>query len=211
MTTGSSSVTTDLLGPNYSYANTIPGPSSLGVGTDGTFSQLGNNASAVATYVKTLISGDPPLGDQYFVNTGGVCTAPDKSLQPRYNYINNKPQTQNDLPNGLKDLGSDFNGLIPGTVGDIASLNPLYLFKSLTADAEPRCKCYKCDVTSGGSTGFLTPELTPDFDPANCQEVDPSQCIPSKEGFSNYEEISISPIPTILAVLALGYFVFSRN
>lgn len=208
--TGSPNVKTDLLGPDYSYANTIPGPSSLGVGSDGTFSQLGSNADAVATYVKTMITGDPPLGDQYFVNTGGVCVAPDKSLQPRSNYINNKPQTQNDLPPGLKDLGSDFNGLIPGTVGDIASLNPLYLFKALSADAEPPCKCYKCDVTSGGSTGFLTSELTPDFDPANCQEVDPSQCMTSKESFSNYDDIPISPIPTILAVIALGYFVFSR-
>ena len=211
ISSGSPNVQTDILGPDYSYANNIPGPSSLGVGSDGTFSQLGSNADAVGTYVKTMISGDPPLGDQYFVNTGGVCTAPDKSLQPRSNYINNKPQTQNDLPNGLKDLGSDFNGLIPGTVGDISSLNPIYLFKAITADAEPPCKCYKCDVTSGNGTGFLTAELTPDFDPANCQEVDPSQCVTAKEGFLNYDEIAISPIPTILAVLALGYFVFSRR
>ena len=208
---GSSNVQTDLLGPEYSYANNVPGPSSLGVGTDGTFSQLGSNAGAVATYVKTMISGDPPLGDQYFVNTGGVCIAPDKSLQPRSNYINNKPQNQDLMPPGLKDLGSDFNGLIPGTVGDISSLNPLYLFKALTADAEPPCKCYKCDITSGGATGFLTAELTPDFDPANCQEVDPSQCATTKEGFSNFNEISISPIPTFVALIALGYFIFSRN
>jgi hypothetical protein len=111
----------------------------------------------------------------------------------------------------LKDIGSDFNGLIPGTVGDIASLNPLYLFKSLSADAEPPCKCYKCNVTSGDSTGFLTPELTPDFDSANCQEVDAAQCVKAKESFANYGEIPISPIPTILAVLALGYFIFSRK
>jgi len=211
LSNGSPNVETDLLGPKYSYANAVPGPSSLGVGSDGTFSQLGSNAGAVATYVKTLITGDPPLGDQYFVNTGGVCTAPDKSLQPRSNYINNKPQTQDDLPAGMKDLGSDFNGLIPGTVGDIASMNPMYLFRSLRADAEPPCKCYKCNVTSGASTGFLTTELSPDFDTVNCQEIDPSQCVQTKESFSNYDDINISAIPTILAVCLLGYFIFSRN
>lgn len=208
---GSPNVQTDLLGPKYSYADTVPGPSSLGVGSDGTFSQLGNNAGAVATYVKTLITGDPSLGDSYFVNTGGVCVAPDKSLQPRSNYINNIPQTQDDLPAGMKDLGSDFNGLIPGTVGDIASLNPMYLFKALAADAEPPCKCYKCNVTSGATTGFLSPELTPDFDTVNCQEVDASQCAQTKESFSNYEEISISSIPTIIAVGLLAYYIFSRR
>lgn len=199
---------TDITGPSYSYANAVPSPSSLGVGSDGTFSQLGNNASAVATYVKTLISGDPPLGDQYFVNTGGVCTAPDKSLQPRSNYINNKPRTQDDVPAGMKDFGSDFNGLIPGTIGDIASMNPLYMFRSLTADSEPPCKCYKCNVTSGASTGFLTSELSPDFDTVNCQEVDQSQCVQTKENFSNYNE---SSIPTIIAVCILGYLIFSRS
>lgn len=196
----------NIMGPSFDYAGAVPGPSSLGVGSDGSFSQLSTNASAVGTYIKTLISGDPPLGDSYFVNTGGMCTAPNGSLQVRSNYINNKPQTQDDMPAGLKDLGSDFNGLIPGTVGDITALNPLYLFKSLAADAEPACKCYKCDVTSGAATAYLTSELSPDFDPSLCQEVDPSQCT-STESFTNSSSFDTGVIPTLLAISALIYII----
>ena len=59
----------DLLGPSYSYADNITGPTSLGVGSDGSFGQIGSNASAIAYYVEALITGNPPLGNQFFVNT----------------------------------------------------------------------------------------------------------------------------------------------
>jgi len=63
---GASNVETDLLGPSYSYADNIPAPSSLGIGTDGSFSQLGTNMSGIGTYVSALIDGDPPLGNRVF-------------------------------------------------------------------------------------------------------------------------------------------------
>ena len=88
---GASNVQTEVLGPSYSYTDNVATPSSLGINSNGSFDQLGTNLGAVGTYVSTLIEGNPPLGNQYFVNTGGVCTAPDGSTQPRYNYINNKP------------------------------------------------------------------------------------------------------------------------
>lgn len=201
--------TSDILGPSYSYADNVPGPSSLGVGSDGTMSQLGRNASAVGTYVKTLITGDPPLGNQFFVNTGGTCTAPDGSVQPRSNYINNMSSGAEDLPAGIKELGSDFNGLIPGVVGDIEGLNPLHLFTALTEDASPQCACYQCTVTdpTGQQYGFLTPSMSPDFDSTLCSQVDTSKCLGGTESFSNMTDSTM--IPTILAGLAALYFVFS--
>ena len=200
----------DLLGPAYSYADNVPGPNSLGVGTNGTFGQLTSNAGAVSTYVKTLITGDPPLGNQYFVNTGGMCTAPDGSSQIRWNYINNKSSGADLMPASLSDIGADFNGLIPGIVGDIESLNPLYMLRSLASDGTPACECYKCNVTSGNSTAFLTTSLSPDFDANECQKVDPSLCkAPTTESFSNASDFTM--VPTIVGVLAIAYFVFSRN
>lgn len=205
---GASNVETDLLGPSYSYADSITGPTSLGVGSNGSFSQLGTNANAIAYYTEALITGNPPLGNQYFVNTGGMCTAPNGSLQPRYNYINNMSTGAGALPAAISELGSDFNGLIPGVVDDIEGLNPLHLFSSLVADPSPPCVCMSCPVSgSGNQSKFLTTSLSPDVPASQCTQVDPSQCA-STESFTNKQEV-VSAIPTILAGLGVLYFVFS--
>jgi len=197
--------TTDILGPDYSYADNIQGPSAQGVGSDGTFSQLGRNASAIAYYVQTLITGDPPLGNQFFVNTGGTCTASDGQLRSRYNYVNNMSSGSAALPASMSELGSDFNGLIPGVVDDIEGLNPTYLFSAMTADSSPSCGCYKCNVTSGTPYQFLTPSLDPDFSSDQCQEVDISNCSPpSTESFGNQWNYTL-PV-AIVGILALLVF-----
>jgi hypothetical protein len=206
---GASNVQTDLLGPSYSYADSITGPTSLGVGSNGSFGQLGTNANAIAYYTEALITGNPPLGNQYFVNTGGMCAAPNGSLQPRYNYINNMSTGAGALPAAISELGSDFNGLIPGVVDDIEGLNPLYLFSALVADSNPPCVCMSCPVSgSGNQSRFLTTSLSPDLAASQCQQVDPSQCASPPESFTNKQEL-VSVIPTIIAGLGVLYFVFS--
>jgi hypothetical protein len=205
---GASNVQTDLLGPSYSYADSITGPSSLGVGSNGSFGQLGTNANAISYYTQALITGNPPLGNQFFVNTGGMCTAPNGSLQPRYNYINNMSTGAGALPPAISELGSDFNGLIPGVVDDIEGLNPLHLFSALVADANPPCVCMSCPTSSGTVAKFLTTTLSPDVASSQCQQVDPSQCASVPESFMNKQE-AVSVIPTIIAGLGFLYFVFS--
>jgi hypothetical protein len=186
-------VETDLMGPAYSYADHLPPPSGeggLGVGSDGTFSQLGTNLGAVGTYVSTMVGGGTPLGNQYYVNTGGTCTAPDGSIQPRYNYINNMS-----------------TGLVGGVISDIGGLNPLYLVNSMTASASPACKCYQCPVTSGEQYRFLSPDLSPDFTGRICKVVDSSKCMPkSKEGFAND-----LLIPLVVAGVALTAVLLLRK
>lgn len=187
---GASNVQTDLMGPAYSYADNIPTTGSLGVGSDGSFGQMGTNLGAVGTYVGTMTSGHN-MGNQYYVNTGGTCTAPNGSLQSRFNYINNMS-----------------SGLIPGVIGDIEGLNPMYLMNSLMSDSSPACKCYQCPVTSGGAFQFLSPDLSPDFDPSICTVVDISKCPQAKstEGFSND-----TLIPTIIAGIALCTIILLRK
>ena len=204
---GASNAQTDLMGPSYSYSDNIPGPSSLGIGSAGTFGQLGTNLSGIGTYVSTLIDGDPPLGNQFFVNTGGTCTAPDGSTQSRYNYINNKPDASSLLPASMSEIGSGMNGLIPGVIGDIEGLNPMYMMSALMADSSPQCECYKCDVTTGAPARFLTTSLSPDYNSTNCTQVDPSQC--TSESFENYTSIPI--IPTLLGVGALSLLFYFRK
>lgn len=210
---GGDSKSTGMLGPDYSYADNIQSASSLGVGSNGTFSQLGTNADAIAYYVKALITGDPPLGNQFFVNTGGTCTAPDGQLRPRYNYINNMSSGAASLPAAMSDLGADFNGLIPGVVDDIEGLDPLYIFKAMASDGSPSCLCYQCNVTSGSQYQWLTSSLDPDFSTDQCTQVDSSLCpAPSSttESFVNKEPL-ISAIPTIIAGLGFALLVFTSK
>lgn len=204
-------VSTDIMGPSFDYAAAIPGPTSLGVGSDGSFSQVDNNLSAVTTYVKQLITG-PGLGNQFFIKTGGTCTAPDGTQQERSNYINNKAVGADLIPQSMNDLSfltSDLNGLIPGMVGDLEGLDPLYLFNALSGDANPPCSCYSCEVTDGSSNAFLTPKLSPDYDANLCTVVDPSQCGEQKESFTNQKEGS--PYPTLFAFFAFLYLQVTRT
>jgi len=203
-----SGIETELIGPDYSYADSITGPKSMGVGSNGSFGQLGSNANAVAYYVESLITGNPPLGNQFFVNTGGMCTASDGSSQPRYNYINNMSSGAAALPASISELGSDFNGLIPGVADDIEGLNPLHMFSALAADASPSCVCMSCPITGGTQAKFVSKDLDPDLTGSQCQEVDSSKCMATTESFSN-ETTFVSTIPTILAGLAILYFIFS--
>lgn len=205
----SANLKTNIVGPEYSYADNISGPSALGIGSDGTFSQLGRNASGISYYVQQLITGDPPLGNQFFINTGGTCTATDGSIQSRSNYINNMSSGSAAMPAAMSELGTDFNGLIPGVVDDIEGLNPLHLFSALMADASPACSCYQCPTTSGRQYGFLSPDLTTDLATSQCQVVDMQNCVDTGvENFSN-QESSMGAIPTILAGLGFLYFIFS--
>lgn len=196
-----------VMGPSYSYADNIQGPASMGVGSNGSFSQVATNTGAITNYVKYMISG-PALGNRFFVNTGGTCVAPDKSVQSRYNFINNVSSGADALPAAMKqDLGgiaSEFDGLLPGMLEDLEGLSPLHLMSSLAADSEPSCECYTCQTTGGPQSYFLNVDMTPDFDSDLCQKVDPSVCIQSKEGFSDLSGFLI--IGGILVILiALNY------
>jgi len=198
----------EILGPSYSYADHITGPTSLGVGSNGSFGQLGSNANAVSYYVQAMITGNPPLGNQFFVNTGGMCMIPDGSLHPRYNYINNMSSGAAALPSSISELGADFNGLIPGVADDIEGLNPLHMFTALVSDANPPCVCMSCPTSGGTQAKFVNKDMDPDLYGSQCQEVDSSQCMASTESFTNQTSFA-NMIPTILASLGILYFIFS--
>jgi hypothetical protein len=193
---------TSVMGPSYSYVDNIQSPSALGVGSDGSMSQIARNIDGIVTYVQYLISG-PAMGNRFFVKTGGTCTAPDGSSQSRSNYVNNVTDAAEALPQSMRrDLGglaSDFNGLIPGMIQDVEGLNPVSLFNSLSADSVPTCECYSCPVTSGLSNGFLNTTLSPDYDPDLCQKVDPSVC----RNVESFEDDSVTPIIVAVGILFL--------
>jgi hypothetical protein len=109
-----------------------------------------------------------------------------------------------DVPASMKEIGSSFNGLIPGIIGDIEGLNPLHLFTALTSDSSPPCLCYQCDVSSGPNAKFMTTNLSPDYDEQNCKPVDPSNCLPpTKESFTNPTNTT-----TVATIIAFGLLFF---
>lgn len=204
---GPSAVGDSIMGPSYSYAENIKGPAALGVGSRGTISQLSTNTGAIFQYVKYMISG-PALGNQYFVNTGGSCTASDKSTQPRYSYINNVSSGAGVLPETMKkDLGSvasNFDGLLPGMLEDVEGLNPVHLFSSLAADSTPACECYTCPTSGGEESRFMNKDLTPDFVTSACKVDDISKCIKTKEGFT---DMSGSAYPILIGIGLLAILI----
>lgn len=184
---GNAKTSASIVGYDYSYSDKVPPPTALGVGDGGSFGQLFTNLGAATKYVKIMSAGDTPLGNSYFVSTGGSCTAPDGSSRSRMNFINNVS-----------------SGLLPGVLGDIGGLNPSYLFTALAADGNPSCSCYSCPATNGPKFGFLTPELSPDFNPNICSVVDISNCV-KKESFGNFSLSNVSIALGIVAILVLTF------
>jgi hypothetical protein len=138
----------NLLGPDYLYWKRILKPSDMGMSDDGNFGALANNISGLINYVEVMVSGKGgsttggPLGDKFFLKTGGQCTdVASNKLVDRYIYVNNIPN--GNIPFISSGLGgtdfTEFEGLIPGTLGDLAKLNPLNLFKSFMMGENPPC------------------------------------------------------------------------
>ena len=138
----------NLLGPDYIYWKRILKPSDMGMSDDGNLDTLANNIGGLINYVEVLVSGKGgsttggPLGDKFFLKTGGQCTdVASKKLVDRYIYINNIPS--GNIPFISSGLGgtdfTEFEGLIPGTLGDLGKLNPLSLFKSFMMGEYPPC------------------------------------------------------------------------
>jgi hypothetical protein len=137
-----------LLGPDYLYWKRILKPSDMGMSDDGNFSALANNIGGLINYVEVLVTGKGgsttggPLGDKFFLKTGGQCTdVASNNLVDRHIYVNNIPN--GNIPFISSGLGgtdfTEFEGLIPGTLGDLGKLNPLGLFKSFMMGENPPC------------------------------------------------------------------------
>jgi hypothetical protein len=138
----------NLLGPDYLYWKRILKPSDIGMSSDGNFGALTNNVNGLINYVEVLVSGNAgsttggPLGDRFFLKTGGQCTDVASGQKvDRYIYIDNVPN--GNIPFISSGLGgtdfTEFEGIIPGLLGDLGKLNPLNLFKSFMMGDNPDC------------------------------------------------------------------------
>lgn len=122
---------------SYPYHTYIQPPTAIGASSAGTVSALTSDIGALLYYVNVLVTGHPkngtPLGNKYFMATGATCTDSTGASQPRSVYINNIPD--GDIPLLSSAMGvniSEFEGLVPGVLEDLAYINPLKLFTAFS-------------------------------------------------------------------------------
>jgi len=133
----------------YPYSKYILAPGKLGASPSP--NALGNDVRALISYVKVLINGNSnaqsvsPLGNRFFMDTGGKCKDSSGVKQTRYVYINNVPD--GNIPFISSAMGenmSSFKGLVPGVLGNIAYINPSKLFNAF--DKETPCQKIKMPI-----------------------------------------------------------------
>ena len=145
-----------LLGPDYNYVKKIKNPSQLGMSSDGSLGALENDIGGLINYVRVLVDGrgsgttvGGPLGNKFFLQTGGTCKAKDTGESvTRYLYVNNVPT--GNIPFISQAAGMDFTefeGLVPGILEDLEVFDPFRIFSAFQAGDEPECQKIKMKVT----------------------------------------------------------------
>jgi hypothetical protein len=211
ITQAASDVEDAILGPSFDYTSRIQSPSSLGVGQDGSIGQVITNAQAIGTYTSNLTLG-PLQGNQYFLNTGGMCTVSSAGdpnngqTVPRFTFVNNAMTGKDvlaDFPGLENALGGDlatFEGIIPGMMGDVVATNPITILNALMLPGTPSCQAYSCPTTDklGNSTGnqtyYLTPGLEQSIGDCTLQSTANISGLATSESFAPFWNPSFEPM-----------------
>jgi hypothetical protein len=138
----------NLLGPDYPYWKNIKNPQALGMSSNGSLSTMAKDIDGLIQYVQVLVTGGGasttggPLGNKFFLQTGGKCTDVNtKQEVDRYIYVNNIPMGNVPfISSGLDTNFSDFKGLIPGTMSNLNVLNPYAILGAFTSGSTPQCQ-----------------------------------------------------------------------
>lgn len=125
---------------DYPYHTYIKSPDKLNSSSKGTLGALSNDIGAISSYVDVLVSGNSkaqagkgPLGNKYFLDTGGTCKDQNGISQKRFVYINNVPD--GNIPLISSAMGkpmTQFEGLVPGILEDLSYVNPSKLFNAFS-------------------------------------------------------------------------------
>ena len=140
----------DLLGPEYKYFKFIKSPKEMGMSSDGSLDTLANDIGGLIGYVELLVAGGGsaskvggPLGNKFFLKTGAKCTdLASGNKVTRSIYVNNVPDGS--IPFLTESLDGqkmdEFLGLIPGTLTNLAHINPMQMFGAFMAGGNPDCQ-----------------------------------------------------------------------
>ena len=222
-----------LLGPTYPYYKNIKMPSDIGMSDKGTLDALGKDIDGLIQYVEVLVTGKSkasstggPLGNKFFLKTGGKCvdTATNNQVD-RYIYINNMPE--GNIPFISAGLGanfSDFKGLVPGAMGNLNVLNPFAIMQSFLSGSTPPCQeltLQTIDINNNKSseTHYVTVTDIKNMDPCSFSDrKNPVSGVNCKETFkgisTNAEPVQMPDDPVAqlyFASLAMvGIYILYR-
>lgn len=222
-----------LLGPTYPYYKNIKMPSDIGMSDKGTLSALGKDIDGLIQYVEVLVTGKSdasstggPLGNKFFLKTGGKCVDSATNDQvDRYIYINNVPE--GNIPFISAGLGanfSDFKGLVPGAMGNLNVLNPFAIMQSFLSGATPPCQeltLETIDINNNKSseTHYVTVTDIKNMDPCSFSDrKNPVSGVNCKETFKsiseNAEPIQMPDDPVaqiyFASLAVVGIYIFYR-
>jgi hypothetical protein len=143
------SVEEELLGPDYKYWKQIKSPAELGITTKGSVSAISNDVNGLINYVELLVTGNSkasrtgkPLGDKFFLKTFATCKDKKSSnVVDRYIYVNNVPDGSIPFISGAMNMNfSEMEGLVPGTMSNLSSMNPMLIFQAFMSGSQPICE-----------------------------------------------------------------------
>jgi len=148
-----------VLGPSYDYGGHIKSPDELGMSSEGTFDALGKDIDGLLGYVDLLVTGKcqlgncaskypdgrtfgKPLGNKFFLDTAVDCE--DKATGNKVTrsiYINNVPDGQIPFVSNMSGISfSEFQGLVPGIMSNIAQIRPMQILMAFVNGASPTCQ-----------------------------------------------------------------------
>ncbi len=139
----------ELLGPDYKYWKQIKTPSELGITTKGSVSAISNDINGLINYVELLVTGNSkasrtgkPLGDKFFLKTFATCKDKQSNeVVDRYIYVNNVPDGSIPFISGAMNMNfSEMEGLVPGTMSNLSSMNPMLMFQAFMSGSQPACE-----------------------------------------------------------------------
>ena len=140
----------------YKYYKFIKTPKEMGMSTKGGMKDLQDNVAALVSYGEVLISGkgaatdaESPLGNKYFIKTGGQCKSSDGGIVDRYAYIDNVPKGNIPMSESAHIKYNEFTGLIPGMMQDIEDINTAKLFRGFMEEEHPKCLPLTLPVIDG--------------------------------------------------------------
>jgi hypothetical protein len=200
---GVENVGKEFTGEAYPYYKYIKTPSELGMSDKGSLQQMAKDISGLIGYVEVLVTGKgeasatgQPLGNKFFLQTGGKCMDKNKVEQDRWIYIDNIPA--GNIPFISTGLGvnfSEFRGLIPGTISNLNAFNPANLFSAFLAGSKPDCQELTMEVVDvynnkSTQTHYVTLTDIKNMDPCIFQDgINPLKPdSPCRQTFTNMNE-----------------------
>jgi hypothetical protein len=159
------------LGPSYNYSKFIKTPSGLGMSAEGKMEVLADDIGGLMAYVGLLVDGRSnasttrrPLGNKFFLPTSLKCNDTVTGEEAtRSIYINNVPDGQIPfISNAMGGTGfSQFRGLVPGLMSNMAQIHPMGILSAFTAGDAPDCQSITMETidasnVSGTGVAYVT-------------------------------------------------------